>query len=85
MSYAESFDQALDGLFSKQAPALAATAPGSLSAAALGRQINQAFEAYLNALGEQRFADSAQQLERLRNLIRQLAGRGGMPDDNNHP
>jgi uncharacterized membrane protein (UPF0182 family) len=85
MSYAESFDQALDGLFSKQAPALAATAPGRLSAAQLGRQIRQAFEAYLSALGEQRFADSAQQLERLRDLIRQLAGQGGMPDENNKP
>jgi hypothetical protein len=85
MSYAESFDKALDGLFSKQAPVLAATAPGSLSAVELGRQINQAFEAYLSALGEQRFADSARQLERLRDLIRQLAGQGEAPDDNDAP
>ena len=85
MSYAETFDQALDGLFSKETPALAATAPDSLSASQLGRQINQAFEAYLRALGEQRFADSAQQLERLRDLIRQLVGRGAMSDHNNNP
>ena len=75
MRYADTFDKALDGLFTDTSPDLRGAAAGGLSASELGRQINQAFEAYLNALGDQRFDDSAKQLERLRDLIRQLAGR----------
>ena len=76
MSYAETFDKALEGLFAGAPSVPALALPGESSLTELARQTNQAFEAYLKALGEQRFDDSAKQLERLRDLLKRLAGRG---------
>ena len=39
----------------------------------LGKQANGAFEAYLDALGAQRFEEASRQLERLRDLLAELA------------
>jgi uncharacterized membrane protein (UPF0182 family) len=72
MSYAESFDKALQGLFKPGAgePSVEVPLEG------LGRQANQAFEAYLQALGEKRFDDAAAQLKRLQTLLKRLAQQG---------
>jgi uncharacterized membrane protein (UPF0182 family) len=74
MSYAETFDEALGRLLAKESAAPAAALPGESSLEELGRQTKEAFDAYLKALGEQRFDDSAKQLERLRDLLKRLAG-----------
>ena len=81
MSYAETFDQALNGLFTGEPARPAGAAAGESSFPELGRQTSEAFEAYLKALGEHRFDDSAKQLERLRELIKRLAGEGSTGSD----
>jgi hypothetical protein len=74
MSYAETFDAALAGLFAGEPGGPSAALPGAPGLEELGRQTRRAFEDYLKALGEHRFDDSAQQLERLRDLLERLAG-----------
>jgi uncharacterized membrane protein (UPF0182 family) len=68
MSYAETFDAALEGLFEPGAPGVQ---PASLREA--GRRANAAFERYLEAQGEGRFEDAAQALKELRGLLSRLA------------
>lgn len=68
MSYAESFDAALAGLFEGEPEGRALTAVSGL-----GNRANAAFEAYLQALGEQRFDAAAEALARLRDLLKRLA------------
>jgi uncharacterized membrane protein (UPF0182 family) len=78
MSYAPTFDEALAGLFESvrwQPGKAVSAAPGE----SLGRQANEAFEAYLTALGAQRFEEASRQLERLRDLLAQLAGGDSTP------
>jgi uncharacterized membrane protein (UPF0182 family) len=73
MSYAESFDAALSGLFegeyavSKEEPLGRMTVPG------LGKQLDEAFSAYLDALGKREFDAAARHLERLSRLIETAA------------
>jgi hypothetical protein len=76
LSYAETFDEALRGLFQPGAvqPAQALAAPGG-EAAPLGRLIDDAqaaFQDYLSHLGEGRFQDAAGALERLSQLLERL-------------
>ena len=78
MSYAPTFDAALAGLF-ERVPWQPGTALGTAPDQSLGRQANSAFEAYLTALGNQRFSEAAQQLERLRDLLAKLAEPGETP------
>jgi uncharacterized membrane protein (UPF0182 family) len=77
MSYAESFDQALRGLYG------AGTVPGlasTVSVEELAARANEAFEAYLDALGERRFEDATEQLKTLKELLGRLAeGTQGLP------
>jgi hypothetical protein len=68
MSYAESFDEALQGLFEDDAPA---AAPRDLREA--GRRANAAFERYLEAQGAGRFDDAADALRELQELLSRLA------------
>jgi uncharacterized membrane protein (UPF0182 family) len=72
LSYAESFDTALQGLFAGQPPGPAGATPGEL-----GRQLEQAFDAWLEALGKQEFEKAAAELKRLSELIRRAAGNEG--------
>jgi uncharacterized membrane protein (UPF0182 family) len=80
MSYGETFDAALEGLFE---PGVAGGEPTSLRQA--GRRAQAAFERYLEAQGEGRFEDAAGALEELQSLLSRLArepaagpqGRGG--------
>lgn len=69
LSYAETFSDALEGLFDKQARPLAT--PDS-SLAELANLANLAFETYLKLQGEGRFEEAAQQLRKLEGLLTSL-------------
>jgi uncharacterized membrane protein (UPF0182 family) len=73
LSYDETFEAALEGLFdgaARQGPAPSGAAPGSLAEQARGA--NEAFERYLRLQGEGRFAEAGGELERLREMLRRL-------------
>lgn len=77
MSYAESFDKALEKLFSsnpnrvisqaQSAQVKSITVPGTLI-----KQANDAFNKYLQYSGEKRFSDAAKELEKLQKTLKQL-------------
>lgn len=73
LSYAETFDEALQGLFGPEQPGLAEQQPGTLSLRQLGTDANAAFERYLSAQGEGRFQDAAAALTELQSLLSRLA------------
>jgi uncharacterized membrane protein (UPF0182 family) len=73
LSYAETFEEALEGLFegdARVAP-LPTSTPTSLPQQA--RRANEAFESYLRLQGEGRFLEAARELDRLRQLLQDLA------------
>jgi uncharacterized membrane protein (UPF0182 family) len=67
LSYAESFDVALEGLFAPGTPAVSRTEKVTLRQA--GEKANAAFERYLTAQGEHRFQDAAEALSQLQSLL----------------
>lgn len=71
LSYAPTFDAALQGLFGQGASA----APGaeSVTLKQVGARANAAFERYLKAQGEGRFSDAAEALSQLQTLLRRFA------------
>jgi uncharacterized membrane protein (UPF0182 family) len=74
LSYAETFEEALEGLFEasvRMPSAPVRGAPASLAEQA--QSANEAFESYLRLQGEGRFSDAGHELERLRELLRRLA------------
>ncbi len=74
LSYAETFEQALQGLFANGQPAGAATTSGTLgtTAAELASQASSAFEDYLRLQSEQEFTEAAKALQQLRDSLREL-------------
>jgi uncharacterized membrane protein (UPF0182 family) len=72
LSYAESFDQALQGLFKGAPSGGQEILEGSLQT--LAKQAQEAFKAYLRLQGEQRFKAAARELQRLRDILQKLAG-----------
>ncbi len=75
LSYAESFDQALKGLFEKSArglPAEEEMAPG-VSVDQLIKDAGAAFDDYLRLQGERRFDEAAQALKRLEDILDRLS------------
>jgi uncharacterized membrane protein (UPF0182 family) len=68
LSYAETFDAALLGLFADQPVIVASGA----SMEELAAQASDAFNGYLEALGEQRFEAAGAHLETLRDALEQL-------------
>jgi uncharacterized membrane protein (UPF0182 family) len=76
LSYAERFDQALQGLFKEQPATLPAAIPQGEPMGKLGKQLNDAFNAYLQALGNKQFDEAAKQLKRLSELIERANKRG---------
>ncbi|MDJ0851050.1 MAG: UPF0182 family protein [Myxococcota bacterium] len=74
LSYAETFEAALEGLFEGRAPPRLGAAPAPGSTAQLAQRANEAFEDYLRLQAEQRFEEAARALERLRDLLEQLSG-----------
>ena len=88
LSYAETFDAALNGLFEPVEPVPAsASAPASAGAGVaagpasslrqLGTEANAAFQRYLKAQGEGRFEDAAAALSELQSLLLRLAAGQG--------
>jgi len=77
LSYAETFDAALEGLFSGKAPTLAEELEGGavVSREDLIREARNAFRDYITALGEKRFGETGKSLEQLQNALDQLMER----------
>ena len=77
LSYGETFEEALAGLFSDEDRSRSRSAPDAgRPAATLGmqaRSANEAFEHYMRLQSEGRFAEAGRELERLRELLQQLA------------
>jgi uncharacterized membrane protein (UPF0182 family) len=79
LSYAETFDQALQGLLgeAEPKPAIGAeptTLPGERrSTSALVRSAGDAFDSYLDALGEKRYRDASDALKRLESALQSLS------------
>ena len=76
LSYAESFDKALQGLFEKSSSRPESADPSDAAAPSLQElsdQANTAFEAYLQALGDKRFQDAGQALQRLESSLKGLS------------
>jgi uncharacterized membrane protein (UPF0182 family) len=72
MSYAETFDEALRGLYQEGALELPVTA----TLEELAGRANEAFESYLDALGERRFEEAAGHLQTLEDLLGRLSAEG---------
>jgi hypothetical protein len=85
LSYAENFDEALQGLFEGQPPAAKKIAAPAASVEQLIEQANSAFESYLTALGEKRFEDASGQLESLEQSLEQLREQAGVAEPNAAP
>ena len=78
LSYAESFDKALEGLITgggkKPPPMLALGLKGEkISLKELISRANESFKNYLRLQGEGRFAEAAKELTRLQDALQQLA------------
>jgi uncharacterized membrane protein (UPF0182 family) len=74
LSYAETFDKALKGLFEKGAERVGRIERGGVvGLEPLVARANDAFESYLRLLGEKRFDESSKALETLEETLRQLA------------
>ncbi|MGA1875363.1 MAG: UPF0182 family protein, partial [bacterium] len=75
LSYAQTFGEALAGLFEKAAPEgpqVEAPVPGRAGMKELILKANQAFEDYVRLLGEKRFHEAGQALESLEGALQKL-------------
>jgi len=81
LSYAETFDKALQGLFDKSIPeqVISKEAPSAkaISLDQLIQNADQAFNDYLRLLGEKRFQEASAALERLQEALSQLVEQSG--------
>jgi uncharacterized membrane protein (UPF0182 family) len=82
LSYAPTFEEALQGLLRETAgrPVITEGAPVEVSTRQLIRRANEAFENYLQALGEGQFRQAADELERLQDTLQRLSQMQGAPD-----
>ena len=81
LSYAETFDEALHGLFTGGPPELAITAetlPGAESIEQLIDMAGKAFEDYLQLSGNKEFQGAARALEQLEDALQRLEEQAGM-------
>ena len=89
LSYAETFDAALQGLFTGEKPALG-RGPGSEPKrpsetreggeqllSDLAREANTAFENYLQLQSERKFREASEQMKRLQQILEEMAARSG--------
>ena len=97
LSYAESFDEALSGIFDEDGyeQLQAVTSDGQIAipgqteqadetqseVGTLIQQANQAFEDYLRFTGEKRFSDASQALDRLQELLNETSENQGNNND----
>ena len=89
LSYAETFDEAIQGLFEEEEESRRALPAQAQSSAELARRANSAFEAYLRLQGEGEFREAAEELETLQDTLEEWMKRGGrargrqegLPDD----
>jgi hypothetical protein len=84
LSYAETFEEALAGLFEGEAPRPttrppAATRPAAGRTAELIDDARRAFEDYLRFTGEKRFERASRALETLRKALEALGGQSQAP------
>ncbi len=81
LSYAETFDKALQGLFKDVAPELPQAEEGAVSATLdeLVRRANQYFNDYLQYSGQKQFNQAASALENLQSTLQQLQNRAQQP------
>jgi uncharacterized membrane protein (UPF0182 family) len=83
LSYANTFDEALQGLFKEGVPGMAqpeteeAAAPGSVKE--MIENANQAFNSYLRLLGEKRFEEAGRELQRLQRELQRLSKQAVIP------
>ena len=79
LSYGNTFDEALEGLFKEGAPRIAEektpTEIGEASVPALIQRANDAFENYLKYLGQKQFEQASGSLEDLEQALKRLAGK----------
>lgn len=77
LSYAKTFDEALEGLFGEAAPLPerieGQAAPAAQTTEALIERAQQAFDDYLKATGEKRFQEASQALEQLQRALEGLS------------
>jgi hypothetical protein len=77
LSYAETFDKALQGLLAEAGRKPSFAAPGlkgeRIPLKELISRANEAFRNYLRLQGEGRFAEAANELTRLQEALQQLA------------
>jgi hypothetical protein len=78
LSYAATFDEALEGLFGHRQSSAALTSASPRSWRQLAADANAAFERYLSAQGAGRFQDAADALARLQSLLSRLAAGQGV-------
>ena len=78
LSYAATFDEALEGLFGHRQSSAALTNASPRSWRQLAADANAAFERYLSAQGAGRFQDAADALARLQSLLSRLAAGQGV-------
>ncbi len=78
LSYAETFDKALQGLFEKQIAAIITEKDVGdvFTMEELIDQANAAFENYISSLGEKRYNDAAQALKELESTLKELSKEG---------
>ncbi len=86
LSYGESFDEALQGLFGEDSGASVSSVPGTALPAesdldGLIDSAGEAFSGYLEALGNKEFQGAAHQLQRLESALNQLSERRAGSED----
>ena len=83
MSYAKTFDEALNGLFSKSTPVQIAEKPVESKPNAQPQILdqvkaaNEAFDNYLKYSGNKRFSDAGKELEKLQQALQTLSNQSG--------
>lgn len=77
LSYAETFDEALQGLFQESSPPSLEKGPVSPSDSdELAAQANDHFENYLNFMGENKFQQAAESLDDLQSTLKKMEDQG---------
>jgi hypothetical protein len=78
LSYAESFDEALEGLFTDSVSQPDQDLPQTLTDQSIRQlidQANQAFEDYLDQMQQKQFDEAARSMQKLENALNQLEER----------